>query len=532
MSKRVPSTSSKGAIPKQPSKSNVSRAQQKGKSKPGTSAATKAKKDVVEWQLPAFSVPMKDKKAINWEKLRKETARRQSPEGEDVKEIRRILKEVKNVDVPVHEFINMVAPYTSDNGVALRSVMAEDLESFRSLAKKVYETMTQDVSDVLVNEQLQMVQYYEEKTSQLSDKMMRAINEIYEMAPNFDFERFLRNKDDYLQELFPPPKEAQTMMSDEAFEMVRRQQAYHRLQWLKSEGERMSEENKRLMRRLEELKKEQQLEQNRASERAAEAETKRQELAQEEIQMKDKLDKLNDSVEKSFIRDELRTTKEHNKAAMEVAKGGPSTGAIRKTRSGAGMKKTRQKKRPEWASSTAADMEEDAIKTTVATETQKAASRTSFKRPKGSKARSPHFSPIKTPPQKQPPRQTSPFHYSPPQEMAAEESVASFGRARARKVAKPPSPFHYSPPKTPPEERGPFTSTQVEEESGLGSFGRARPPPAPRRTSPFHYSPPKSPPPQVQETRIEESSTTVQQKRPQPRFRESKAPRDTWGGFF
>lgn len=89
----------------------------------------------------------------------------------------------------------------------MRSVMAEDLESFRQLAKKVYETMTQDVSDVLVNEQLQMVQYYEEKTTQLNEKMMRAINEIYEMAPDFDFEKFLKDKDYYVKTLFPMPKQ-------------------------------------------------------------------------------------------------------------------------------------------------------------------------------------------------------------------------------------------------------------------------------------------------------------------------------------
>lgn len=72
MSKRPGSTSSKGAIPKQPSKSSVSRAggiakpQQKGKGKPGTSAAKgkkdATKKDVIEWQLPAFSVPPPKKK--------------------------------------------------------------------------------------------------------------------------------------------------------------------------------------------------------------------------------------------------------------------------------------------------------------------------------------------------------------------------------------------------------------------------------------------------------------------------------------
>ncbi|KAJ8933846.1 hypothetical protein NQ314_013768 [Rhamnusium bicolor] len=93
------------------------------------------------------------------------------------------------------------------SGACLRSVMAEDLESFRKLARKVYETMTQDVSDVLVNEQLQMAQYYEEKHAQLTDKMMKAISEIYEMAPDFTFEKFIKNKEEYLKQLLPMPAE-------------------------------------------------------------------------------------------------------------------------------------------------------------------------------------------------------------------------------------------------------------------------------------------------------------------------------------
>ncbi|KAJ8933845.1 hypothetical protein NQ314_013767 [Rhamnusium bicolor] len=74
----------------------------------------------------------------------------------------------------------------------------------------------------------------------------------------------------------------------DAIDMQKRQEAYHRLQWLRSEGERMSEENRRLQRRLEELKMEQQMEQNQAAEAAAQAETTRQELTEEENQVKEK----------------------------------------------------------------------------------------------------------------------------------------------------------------------------------------------------------------------------------------------------
>lgn len=67
----------------------------------------------------------------------------------------------------------------------------------------------------------------------------------------------------------------------------RRQAAYHRLQWLRAEGERMREENVHLQQRLEELKVEQQIEQQRKQEIAAEAEATRQDLVREEAQMKD-----------------------------------------------------------------------------------------------------------------------------------------------------------------------------------------------------------------------------------------------------
>ncbi|KAG5861679.1 hypothetical protein JTB14_038371 [Gonioctena quinquepunctata] len=355
--------------------------------------------------LPAFSILPKKKEGINWEALKEQTKRRQAPEGEDIKEIRKILKELINKKIPVHDFISLVSPYTADNGNVLRTIMAEDVATFQKIARRVYETMTQDVSDVLVNEQLNMVQYYQEKHDLMTEKMMRAINGIFEMAPDFDFEKYQKGKDEYLQSLLPLPMEVNRTAED--IDMQKRQEAYHRLQWLRSEGERMTEENKRLQRRLEELKQQQRDEQERAAELAAEAEAKRQSLVEEESQVKEKLDLLNESVEKSIIDHEATISKQHNIKT--------STGAIKKE---IGPKKSALKKkkpkREEWVSETAREMEDQAIEEAIITEAEAHRSRArSVETLEMSRRQTQH-------------RERSPFHFSPdygvpqPQEVPVE----------------------------------------------------------------------------------------------------------------
>lgn len=100
----------------------------------------------------------------------------------------------------------------SFQGYVLRQILEEDVEAFRKLARKVYETQTQDVSDVLVNEQLQLVNYYQERHDIYNEKMMNAINEIFEIAPNFDFDRYYRDKDDYLNTILPLPVEVSVVL--------------------------------------------------------------------------------------------------------------------------------------------------------------------------------------------------------------------------------------------------------------------------------------------------------------------------------
>lgn len=105
--------------------------------------------------------------------------------------------------------------------------MADELASFRKLALKVYETMTQDVNDVLMNEHAQLMEYYKEKIDYYTNKMTRCIDEIYELCPNFDFEKYYSDKgNEYLESLFPIPEELE--VDPEELEAQKRQEMYHR----------------------------------------------------------------------------------------------------------------------------------------------------------------------------------------------------------------------------------------------------------------------------------------------------------------
>lgn len=88
--------------------------------------------------------------------------------------------------------------------------MADELSTFRKIALNVYDNMTQDVSDVLANEHQQLSQFNQERITHFTNKMMRSIDEIFEIFPNFDFERYYRNPDNYLASEFPLPEEVST----------------------------------------------------------------------------------------------------------------------------------------------------------------------------------------------------------------------------------------------------------------------------------------------------------------------------------
>lgn len=53
---------------------------------------------------------------VDHEVLKKQMFRRQSPEGEDIKKLREIIKSIKGEKINLQEFIGLIAPYTADNG--------------------------------------------------------------------------------------------------------------------------------------------------------------------------------------------------------------------------------------------------------------------------------------------------------------------------------------------------------------------------------------------------------------------------------
>ena len=75
--------------------------------------------------------------------------------------------------------------------------------------QRVYDTMTQDVSDVLTNEHLQLSEVSKEKHAPYSDKISRAVDEV--ICPDFDLNEYYTNPD-YLNKLFPLEDEVRKVL--------------------------------------------------------------------------------------------------------------------------------------------------------------------------------------------------------------------------------------------------------------------------------------------------------------------------------
>ncbi|KAK5640913.1 hypothetical protein RI129_009460 [Pyrocoelia pectoralis] len=445
----------------------------RSKSKPGSTRSS-----VKRFQIPALSVPIKQPPLDPaLERLKRKTVRRNAPAGEDIKKIREIIKGLNREVVTVQEFVALVSPHTGDNGNVLRSVMVEDLATFRKLAKQVYDTMTQDVSDVLANEQITVADYFNERYTLNMDKMMRTIDEIFRYVPNFDFEIYYTDPD-YLKRLFPLPKEALDEVDPEEQAMQKRQEVYHRLQWMRSEGMRLNEENAHLQARLRQLKNQQKQELMKSYKLEEESEQRRSELEATEANLQNRLEDLNESMEKDIIQEEEEIRLAQDTKLAIPPKPKPKYGNVPK-----------RKSREPWNVRTAKSIEDQAMQSAA----QSAASTVSVtsvlsktgtvkkvSRPKIKKKV------VKTKGK----RDVSPFHYSPPRTPPG--------------TARQTSPFHYSPPKTPTEER-------------------AQPPP-PEDTIPSRT------------VRYETTTTVVEELPPDQApgriyGRRGLAPKDTWRGF-
>ncbi|KAB0793547.1 hypothetical protein PPYR_13167 [Photinus pyralis] len=447
-----------------------------GKSKPGPSRPL-AKK----FQIPALSIPIKEPPLDPaLERLKKKTVRRNAPAGEDIKKIREIIKGLNREVVTVQEFVALVSPHTGDNGNVLRSVMVEDLANFRKLAKQVYDTMTQDVSDVLANEQIRVTDYFNERYTLNMDKMMRGIDEIFRYSPNFDFDTYYTDPD-YLNRIFPLPKEEFSTVDPEELAMQKRQEVYHRLQWMRSEGARLNEENTQLQARLKQLKRQQKQELMKSYKREEEAEQQRNQLEATEAQLQNRLEDLNESVERGIIQGE-----EELRLAQDVKLSLPPKQQAR----GGRIPPKQKPRRPPWNVRTAKSIEDQGMQE-AAESAASTVSTTSVLSKTGAvkKVARPRIVKKKPPPKTKTKRDLSPFHYSPP-------------RTPPDQAARPSSPFHYSPPKSPPGARAMSPEERI-----------------PSRT-----------------VRYENTTTVVEQLPPEQAAgrisgRRNLAPRDTWRGF-
>lgn len=181
-----------------------------------------------------------------------------------------------------------------------------------------------------------------------NEKMMRAFSDIYDIAPGFDLRKYIANPDEYLNEVFPIPAELQ--MEPEDLEMMRRQATYHRIQWLRSEGERLNEENDSLKNRLRDMQNEYMNEQNMMADIQRKVTEKRDALEATEAEKQETLDMLNQSLEKSMIGGEDLIRKKTDRDALTPR---AQTGAVpKKNKRPAPRKRTTQ-----WNEEAALDIE-------------------------------------------------------------------------------------------------------------------------------------------------------------------------------
>ncbi|GLV39785.1 hypothetical protein CBL_08149 [Carabus blaptoides fortunei] len=240
--------------------------------------------------------------------------RRRPVPGEDLPALKNVMKEIQNQAISLEDFLTLISPHTGDKGAALAQVMAEDLQLFRKMVIKIYDTMTQDVTDVITNEQLELAKLYTERQELLIQKMVRMLQEIEDRVPGFDFEQYYKDPAAYLSTLF----QLADIPDDEEINAARKHLAYHRLQWLQSEGERLKSENMKLQGRLNKLKKIQREEITATIQEELEAEKQKAQLEEQQKAMQNKLDQLGSELQTTIISEE--TSKADSKSGKQVAK--------------------------------------------------------------------------------------------------------------------------------------------------------------------------------------------------------------------
>lgn len=98
--------------------------------------------------------------------------------------------------------------------------MADEIDTFRKLAKRIYDTMTQDVTDVLTNEHVQAANFFKEQIAYFEHRQKKAVAAIFSICPDFDYDSYYSDKEGYLQKMLPLPEEVRPMTTTTAYKSV------------------------------------------------------------------------------------------------------------------------------------------------------------------------------------------------------------------------------------------------------------------------------------------------------------------------
>lgn len=92
-------------------------------------------------------------------------------------------------------------------------VITEDLNSFRKMVYQVYETMTEDISDVLANEQTELSNTHVLKYRSIIKKIINTCKELKDIVPSFNFEDYYQDPEGYVKRSFVVAEVKSPMLS-------------------------------------------------------------------------------------------------------------------------------------------------------------------------------------------------------------------------------------------------------------------------------------------------------------------------------
>ena len=111
--------------------------------------------------------------------------------------------------------------------------MHDELTSFRKLTDYVYEERTGDMSDLLMREQGSLRNRYDKWYAKMIHRVHSVITKITDIAPNFNWDKYFKHGEEYIDSLFKSHNEQKVMGQDK--DKTWRQANIHKLTWIRQQ---------------------------------------------------------------------------------------------------------------------------------------------------------------------------------------------------------------------------------------------------------------------------------------------------------